>query len=154
VADALPCLGQRARLSGVCLDFILISSQAAAYARADRRSLQPRCGRLCLAHDRDTNRTFKDDDAMNPRTIFGGNPLGVILRLALLSVVVGVVLSALGITPQNFLYHIEVLLRRIYDLGFATFDWFLQYLILGAIIVVPIWLIARLFGAFGRRDGQ
>ncbi len=91
---------------------------------------------------------------MNPRTIFGGNPLGVILRLALLSVVVGVVLSALGITPQNFLDHIEVLLRRIYDLGFATFDWFLQYLILGAIIVVPIWLIARLFGAFGRRDGQ
>ncbi len=91
---------------------------------------------------------------MDPRTIFGGNPLGVIIRLALLSLVVGVVLSALGITPRNFLYHIEVLLRRIYDLGFATFDWLLQYLILGAIVVVPIWLVARLFGAFGRQNRE
>ncbi len=91
---------------------------------------------------------------MDHRTIFGGNPLGVIIRLALLSIVVGVVLSALGITPRNFFYHIEVLLRRIYDLGFNTFDWLLQYLILGAIVVVPIWIIARLFGAFGRRNPE
>lgn len=89
---------------------------------------------------------------MDPKTLFGGNPLGVIIRLVLLSIVVGVVLSALGITPRNFFYHIEVLLRRIYDMGFATFDWLLQYLVLGAIVVVPIWLIARLLGAFGRRD--
>lgn len=88
---------------------------------------------------------------MDSRTIFGGNPLGVIIRLVILSIVVGVVLSALGITPRNFLYHIEVLLRRIYDLGFATFDWVLQYLILGAIVVVPIWLVARLFGVIGSR---
>ncbi len=88
---------------------------------------------------------------MDPKTLFGGNPLGVIIRLALLSIVVGVVLSALGITPRNFIYHIEVLLRRIYDLGFETFDWLLQYLILGAIVVIPIWFVARLFGAFGRR---
>ncbi|MCB1515268.1 MAG: integrase [Hyphomicrobiaceae bacterium] len=91
---------------------------------------------------------------MDPRTVFGGNPLGVIVRLVLLSIVVGVVLSALGITPRNFLYHIEVLLRRIYDLGFSTFDWLLQYLVLGAIVVVPIWLVARMLGAFGRRNGE
>ena len=89
---------------------------------------------------------------MDSRNIFGGNPLGVVLRLVLLSIIVGVVLSALGITPRNFLYHIEVLLRRIYDLGFSTFDWLLQYLILGAIVVVPIWFVARLFGVFGRRS--
>lgn len=71
-----------------------------------------------------------------------------------MSIVVGVVLSALGITPRNFLYHIEVLLRRIYDLGFATFDWVLQYLILGAIVVVPIWLVARLFGVIGSRKAD
>lgn len=91
---------------------------------------------------------------MDSRTIFGGNPLGVIIRLVILSIVVGVVLSALGITPRNFLYHIEVLLRRIYDLGFATFDWVLQYLILGAIVVVPIWLVARLFGVIGSRKAD
>mgnify|MGYP001767094568 CR=1 FL=1 len=88
---------------------------------------------------------------MNPRTIFGGNPLGVIIRLILLSIVVGVVLSALGITPRNIVYHIEVLARRIYDLGFETFDWLFQYLVLGAIVVIPIWLVARVFGVFGAR---
>lgn len=98
--------------------------------------------------------THEDDDDMDSRTIFGGNPLGVIIRLVILSIVVGVVLSALDITPRNFLYHIEVLLRRIYDLGFATFDWVLQYLILGAIVVVPIWLVARLFGVIGSRKAD
>jgi len=88
---------------------------------------------------------------MDNRTIFGGNPLAVLLRLLVLSVVVGVVLSALGITPRNFLYHIEVLLRRIYDLGFNAFDWLLEYLLLGAMVVIPIWLIARLIGTFAGR---
>lgn len=86
---------------------------------------------------------------MDRRNVFGGNPLGVVMRLALLSLVVGVVLSALDITPRNFIYHIEVLLRRIYDLGLASFDWVLQYILLGAIVVVPIWVVARLLGAFG-----
>ncbi|MGE0856697.1 MAG: DUF6460 domain-containing protein [Hyphomicrobiaceae bacterium] len=88
---------------------------------------------------------------MDHRTIFGGNPLGVIVRLVLLSIVVGVVLSALGITPRNFLYHVEVLLRRVYDLGLSAFDGVLQYLLLGAMVVVPIWIVARLFGAAARR---
>jgi len=93
---------------------------------------------------------------MDRRSIFGGNPLGVIVRLILASIVVGIVLSALGITPQNFLYHIEVLLRRIYDLGFGAIDWLLQYLLLGAIVVIPIWIVARIFGIAGNRskDGE
>lgn len=88
---------------------------------------------------------------MDLRTIFGSNPVAVIVRLVLLSIVVGVVLSALGITPRNFVYHLEVLLRRIYDLGFNTIDWLLQYLLVGAIVVVPIWIVARLLGAFKQR---
>ena len=87
---------------------------------------------------------------MDRRSIFGGNPIGVVVRLVLLSIVVGVVLSALGITPRNFIYHIEVLIRRIYDLGLASFDWVLQYLLLGPIVVVPIWLVARLLGIVRR----
>lgn len=91
---------------------------------------------------------------MDRRDIFGGNPFGVLLRLALISLVVGVVLSALGITPYNFIYNIEVVLRRIYDLGVASFDWVLQYLLLGAMVVVPVWLIARLFGLFRSRGPE
>jgi len=81
---------------------------------------------------------------MDRNTFWGGNPLSVVVRLALMSVVVGIVLSALGINLRNFFDRINTLLRNIYDLGFGAIDWMLQYLVLGAIIVVPVWLIARI----------
>ena len=86
---------------------------------------------------------------MDRNTFWGGSPLAVLLRLALMSVVVGVVLSALGINLRNFLDRINMLLRNLYDLGFSAIDWALQYLLIGAIVVVPVWLISRLV-AMGR----
>jgi uncharacterized oligopeptide transporter (OPT) family protein len=87
---------------------------------------------------------------MDRETFLGGSPLGVLIRLALLSIVVGVVLSALGITPDNFFYQIRLLLQRIYDLGFGAFQSVVEYLVLGAMVVVPIWLIARLIKTLRR----
>jgi hypothetical protein len=86
--------------------------------------------------------------------IFGGNPLGVIVRLIVLSIIVGVVMSALGIHPGNILYHLERLIRRISDLGFGIFETAFAYFLLGAIVVLPIWFIARVLGAFGSRDDK
>jgi uncharacterized oligopeptide transporter (OPT) family protein len=87
---------------------------------------------------------------MDRETFLGGSPLGVLIRLALLSIVVGVVLSALGITPDNFFYQIRLLLQRIYDLGFGAFQSVVEYLVLGAMVVVPIWLITRLIKSLRR----
>lgn len=84
---------------------------------------------------------------MDRNTIFGGNPLGVILRLALISIVVGIVMKALGIDLGNFFQRINELLRNIYDLGFGAIEWVLEYMLLGALVVVPIWLIARFVSA-------
>ena len=89
---------------------------------------------------------------MDKNQIFGGNPLAVIIRLVVLSVVVGIVLSALNIQPQNLIYHVRLVLQRIYNLGFGAIEGALGYFLLGAVVVVPIWLIARLFGAFRQRD--
>ena len=86
----------------------------------------------------------KEHDPDGPNTFLGGSPMGVLVRLAVLSLVVGVILSALGITPDNIIWRIRDLLQRIYDLGFGAFKTLLGYLLLGAIIVVPIWLISRL----------
>jgi uncharacterized oligopeptide transporter (OPT) family protein len=91
---------------------------------------------------------------MDRDTFLGGSPFGVLVRLVLLSIVVGVVLSALGITPQNFFYQINVLLRRIYDLGFGAFQSVVEYLVLGAMVVVPIWLIARLIKTARRGSNE
>ena len=84
---------------------------------------------------------------MDRNTIFGGNPLGVVIRLALISIVVGIVMKALGIDLRNFFQRINELLRNLYDLGFGAIEWVVEYMLLGALVVVPIWLIARVVGA-------
>jgi hypothetical protein len=47
-----------------------------------------------------------------------------------------------------------VLAKRIYDLGFRSIDWLIQYFLLGALIVFPIWFIARLLGVLGGKSGD
>jgi hypothetical protein len=88
---------------------------------------------------------------MDTKSIFGGNPLGVIIRLVLLSIVVGIVLSTLGITPANLFQRLDILARRIYDLGFGSVEWLFSHLLLGAMLVIPIWLLARVFCLIGGR---
>lgn len=90
---------------------------------------------------------------MNWEKIFGGSPLGVIVRLALISIAVGIVMKALGIDLSNFFHRINVLLRNIYDLGLSAFDWVFEFLLLGALIVIPIWIISRLIGSARRSRG-
>lgn len=83
---------------------------------------------------------------MDRDRIFGGNPASVIVRLILISIVVGIVLSALGIRPDNIFYHLNLIVRRLYDMGFGAVEWIFGYFLVGAIVVIPIWLIARLLG--------
>jgi hypothetical protein len=86
---------------------------------------------------------------VNRETIFGGNPLAVLLRLVVISVVVGIVLSALDIAPRDLFFRLNILARRIYDMGFGVIENGLQYFLVGAVIVFPIWIIARLMGLIG-----
>ena len=82
----------------------------------------------------------------------GGPPLAVLGRLVLLSIVVGVILSAVGLDPWNIVQSIERLIRKVWDMGFDAIRWLWQYFLLGAVLVVPIWLLVRLTrGAGGRR---
>ncbi|MEQ8823530.1 MAG: DUF6460 domain-containing protein [Filomicrobium sp.] len=91
---------------------------------------------------------------MDRNTLFGGNPFAIVIRLVLISIVVGIILSALGITPRNLFYHLNLLADRLYQLGFGVFENLLGYMILGAIVVVPIWLVARVFGALNGDKGS
>lgn len=81
---------------------------------------------------------------MDRRQLFGDSVAGTVIRLVLLSVVVGIVFSALGITPFNIVERVELLVRRIADLGIDVFRWAFNYFLLGAIVVIPIWLVVRL----------
>jgi hypothetical protein len=84
---------------------------------------------------------------MDRNSILGGSPLGVVIRLTLISIAVGIVLKALGIDLRNFFDRINELLRNVYDMGLGAIQWMLEPLLLGAIVVVPIWFIGRVFRA-------
>ncbi len=78
---------------------------------------------------------------------FGGSPLAVLGRLLLVSILVGVILSVLGLDPFDILHSLDRLVRSIWNMGFDAFHWLWRYFLLGAVIVIPIWLIMRLVNA-------
>ncbi len=81
---------------------------------------------------------------------FGGNPALVLVRLAILSLIVGVVLAALGFSPFEIIDSLRRLVERIYDMGFAAVEKAFRYFLLGAVIVFPVWLVMRVLKSLGR----
>jgi hypothetical protein len=73
----------------------------------------------------------------------GGSPLAVLGRLILWSILVGVVLAAVGLDPWHIVESVRTLLRNIWDMGFDVVRWLWRYFLLGAVIVIPVWLIMR-----------
>ncbi|MBX9684996.1 MAG: integrase [Hyphomicrobium sp.] len=80
---------------------------------------------------------------MNLRDFLGGHPVAVAIRLAIISILVGLILSVFGITPRNFFYVVDNFARYVYDMGFDAVVWIFEYLALGAMLVVPIWVVIR-----------
>lgn len=75
---------------------------------------------------------------------FGGSPAWVLVRLVILSVVVGVILAALGIDPMNIFTSLERLVRNLFSFGFEAIDRLWRYFLLGAVVVIPLWLVLRI----------
>ncbi|MBN9008848.1 MAG: integrase [Rhizobiales bacterium] len=82
---------------------------------------------------------------------FGGSPVRIAIQLVVLSFFLGLVLNALGVSPYDIVNGLRDLFRRIYDMGFDTIGIVVRYILLGAVIVVPIWLVLRLTRV-GRRS--
>ena len=87
---------------------------------------------------------------------FGGPPLSVLFRLILLCILVGVILKVIGLDPFNILRSIEDLIRYVWNMGFDAVVWLWRYFLLGAVIVIPIWLIVRFlkFVSGDSKDGR
>jgi Family of unknown function (DUF6460) len=85
--------------------------------------------------------------AENLNRFLGGPPLAVLGKLIMLSILIGVVLSALGLDPLNIFASLQRLIRDFWNMGFDAVRWLWQYFLLGAVIVIPIWLIMRLVRA-------
>lgn len=83
---------------------------------------------------------------------FGGNPALVLLRLAILSLIVGMLLAAFGFSPYEIVQSIQRLVRSIYNMGFRAITEFGRYFLLGAVLVFPIWFVARLLKLVGKSE--
>lgn len=83
---------------------------------------------------------------MSERTnrFLGDTPGRVLLKLIVVSLVAGVVMSAFNWSPMDIVYGIENFIRRIWNLGFGAIESFASYLLLGAAVVVPCFIILRL----------
>ena len=85
--------------------------------------------------------------AENLNRFLGGSPIAVLAKLVLLSIVIGVVLQALGLDPWDIVTSIRRLFHNLWEMGFDAVRWLWQYFLLGAVIVIPIWLIMRVVNA-------
>ena len=90
----------------------------------------------------------RDDSAL--RRFLGGAPLVVAARLVVVSLVVGALLMWLNIRPADVYRELSDLADRLWTLGFRSVRDFGAYIVAGAIIVVPVWLVLRLFSYRGR----
>ena len=74
----------------------------------------------------------------------GDTPLRVLLKLVVISFLVGVLMTAFGWSPLDVLYGIRDFVLDIWNMGFAALERMLGYFLLGAAIVVPAFIILRL----------
>ena len=79
------------------------------------------------------------------RRFLGGSPMGVFLRLLFLSVLVGAFMAMLGITPGLLFWRVVDSVQDLVHLAATQLHDITGWVVAGAIVVVPLWLIARLF---------
>jgi len=75
---------------------------------------------------------------------FGGHPVNVIIKLAFVSLLVGFAMSVFGLDVQGLVRGTIELLRETLRDGAGLFRSIGGYIVTGAALVVPIWLIIRL----------
>jgi len=100
--------------------------------RVTRRDLIPRANRRWLMSDQ-ANR-------------FLGDSIGrTLIKLVVVSLIVGFVMTVFGLTPWSIIDGIRDFVLEIWHRGFSALGRVGDYLILGATIVIPLFVILRLF---------
>ena len=62
--------------------------------------------------------------------IFGGSPLAVLVRLVVISIILGIILATLGWSPTDFITRLQGMILGLWNMGFAAFgpvgSWFVR----------------------------
>lgn len=76
----------------------------------------------------------------------GGSPLSVVMKLIFLSLIVGAIMAFLGLTPRNLFTAIGNFVSSILNMGTDAIREVAQWVLAGALVVIPVWLLVRLLG--------
>ena len=82
--------------------------------------------------------------ADNVNRFLGDTPGRVIVKLLVVSLIVGFVMTIFGIYPMDLVYGIRHFVLDIWNKGFDALGRVGDYLILGACVVIPAYIILRL----------
>ena len=69
-----------------------------------------------------------------------------LIKVMLASFVVGVLLAFFNIEPKELLENFGVTIQSIFEIVARIVEWAVKYILLGGVVVVPIWLIFILIG--------
>lgn len=81
----------------------------------------------------------------NMNRFLGGSPGSVLAKLLFLSLLVGAFMAFLDITPIGLIEGVINWIRSVLDLSLETVKEVGLWIVYGAVIVVPLWFIVRLF---------
>ena len=87
----------------------------------------------------------QEDDRL--ARFMGGRPGAVALKLVMLSVIVGALLHLAGLSPVSLLRGVEAMVRSIIGSGWEAARSLAEFALYGAMIVIPVWLVARALAA-------
>ena len=73
----------------------------------------------------------------------GGSPTTVLVRLCAVSLIVGALMSWLGIDELDLIAELQRGFARLYGSGFAALRGLGGTVLAGAAVVVPVWLVLR-----------
>jgi hypothetical protein len=93
---------------------------------------------------------WAQQEASPLRRFLGGSPLAVALKLAVVSLLVGALLVWLDIRPADVFRELSDMADRLWALGFRSLRDVGTYMVAGAVIVVPVWLVLRILSYRGR----
>ena len=81
-----------------------------------------------------------------------GRLLATLIKVAVASLIVGTILQHFGITADQILTDLGLTPERIIALLRSGFAWALPNVLLGSLIIVPVWLVVFLFRPPGTKS--
>ncbi len=75
-----------------------------------------------------------------------------LVKVAVASLIVGTILAHFGITSDKVIAEFGLSADRVTEIGRRTLEWALPNVLLGSLVIIPIWFLVYLFRPPGARS--